>query len=283
MPELSHSKLVRLSDRVRRLTAPNPGPMTDAGTNTYFFGDEAVAVVDPGPLEQSHIDLILDELGDRIRWVLATHTHPDHSPAVLPIAEATGAKVYGMLAEDKMFQDETFQPDVHMQHHDVIASDEFTLRAIHTPGHVSNHLCFLLEEEGMLLAGDHIMNGSTVVIVPPGGDMKAYIESLQLLESYPLKTIAPAHGDIMEHPLETINWLVKHRLMREDKVVEKLSAHPSIELRQLVPEVYDDVDSSLHMMAKLSLLAHLIKLEKEGSASSEGEGDTQVWRYGQVS
>lgn len=278
MSNLKYGEIVRLSDRMRRITAPNPGPMTDAGTNTYILGDEQVAVVDPGPLEQSHIDAILDGVGDKIKWVVATHTHPDHSPAVAPIAAATGAQIVGMLPEDTMFQDETFQPDWHMQHDEVISGDNFTLRAIHTPGHVSNHLCFLLDEEGILLAGDHIMNGSTVVIVPPSGDMKAYIESLQLLASYPLLKIGPAHGELMDNPLETINWLVQHRLGREAKVVEKLSAHTSIELLQLVPSVYDDVDASLHSFAKLSLLAHLIKLEQEQRAVSNGEGDTQQWR-----
>lgn len=278
MSNLKYGEIVRLSDRMRRITAPNPGPMTDAGTNTYILGDEQVAVVDPGPLEQSHIDAILDGVGDKIKWVVATHTHPDHSPAVAPIAAATGAQIVGMLPEDTMFQDETFQPDWHMQHDEVINGDNFTLRAIHTPGHVSNHLCFLLDQEGVLLAGDHIMNGSTVVIVPPSGDMKAYIESLQLLASYPLVKIGPAHGELMDNPLETINWLVQHRLGREAKVVEKLSAHTSIELLQLVPSVYDDVDASLHSFAKLSLLAHLIKLEQEQRAVSNGEGDTQQWR-----
>ena len=278
MSTLIHGKVVRLSDRLRRITAPNPGPMTDAGTNTYILGEEQVAVVDPGPLEQSHIDAILNSVGDKIKWIVATHTHPDHSPAVAPIAAATGAQVVGMLPEDMMFQDETFKPDWHMKHDELITGDNFNLRAIHTPGHVSNHLCFMLEEEGILLAGDHIMNGSTVVIVPPSGDMKAYIESLQLLATYPLQQIGPAHGELMDHPLETINWLVEHRLGREAKVIDELSNHPSIAIKQLVPEVYDDVDVSLHGMAQLSLLAHLIKLEQEQRAVSSGDGDTQQWR-----
>ncbi len=275
---LKYGEIVRLSERLRRITAPNPGPMTDAGTNTYILGEEQVAVVDPGPMEQSHIDAILDGVGDKIKWIVATHTHPDHSPAVVPLAKATGAQVVGMLADDIAFQDATFAPDWHMKHDEVICGDNFTLRAIHTPGHVSNHLCFLLEEEGVLLAGDHIMNGSTVVIVPPGGNMKAYIESLQLLENYPLQKIGPAHGELMDYPMETVKWLVEHRLGREAKVVEKLSAHQTIEIKQLVPEVYDDVDASLHGFAQLSLQAHLIKLEEENRAVSRGEGDTQQWQ-----
>ena len=127
------------------------------------------------------------------------------------------------------------------------------------------------------MAGDHIMNGSTVVIVPPGGDMKDYIESLQLLEKYPLKQIAPAHGELMDHPMETLRWLVEHRLGREKKVIEHLAEHANITLFDLVPHVYADVDVSLHGMAKLSLLAHLLKLQKEGRASSKSDGDQQQW------
>lgn len=277
MPECIHGKVVRLSDRVQRITAPNPSAMTGAGTNTYLLGSERIAVIDPGPLESSHVDAILDAVGERLHWIIATHTHPDHSPACAPLAEATGAPVYGMLASDTMFQDQTFVPDVHMAHDDCVRGDDFNLRTIHTPGHVDNHLCFLLEEEGMLFAGDHIMNGSTVVIVPPGGDMKAYIESLQLLESYPLQCIAPAHGDVMAHPMETVNWLVRHRLQRESKVIEQLDKHPQ-GIEELVQTVYNDVDAGLHGMAKLSLLAHLIKLEKDAVATSSGDGERQTWQ-----
>ena len=262
MPSLVHGRVERLSERLRRITAPNPGPMTGAGTNTYIVGGDAVAVVDPGPMETAHIDAILEAVGDRIQWVLVTHTHPDHSPAAAPLLEATGAQAIGMLAEDRLFQDQTFSPDWAIQNGDRLATEEFSLRAIHTPGHVSNHLCFLLEEEGVLLAGDHIMQGSTVVIVPPGGDMKDYIESLQHLTDYPLKSIAPAHGELMDHPLETIEWLIAHRLMREDKLLSKLTATPKT-LDELLSRVYDDVDVSLHDMAKLSLHAHLLKLQKE--------------------
>ena len=278
MTNLAHGKIVRLSDRLRRITAPNPGPMTGEGTNTYLIGNKEIAIVDPGPVESSHINAILDSVGDRIKWVVATHTHLDHSPAVAPLAKATGAQVLGMPPADDLFQDKTFVPSWAMQHNDVIVADDFHLRAIHTPGHVSNHLCFLLEEEGVLLAGDHIMNGSTVVIVPPSGDMKAYIESLQLLESYPLLKIAPAHGELMAQPLETLRWLVEHRLAREAKVIDKLAAYPTSALSLLVTKVYDDVDPSLYAYAQLSLLAHLLKLEQESRVVSVGEGDKQQWR-----
>ncbi|MDG1945955.1 MAG: MBL fold metallo-hydrolase [Halioglobus sp.] len=256
----------RLNSRVRRLIAPNPGVMTGPGTNSYLLGDDEVAVLDPGPALPEHIDAILDTAGDRIRWIVCTHTHPDHSPAWQAVAEATGAEVIGASPPDDMFQDETFKPTVEVQHDYVLSTPEFTLRAVHTPGHVGNHYCYFLEEEGMMFAGDHIMNGSTVVIIPPSGDMKAYIESLQLLLKYPLQFIAPGHGELMDQPKEAVDWLVSHRLGREQKVVEGLQKTGRVSLDELVKVVYDDVDSSLHKMARLSLSAHLIKLQHDHRA-----------------
>ena len=263
---LDHGVPFRLNPRVRRIVAPNPGVMTGAGTNSYLLGDEQVAVLDPGPALPEHVDAILDAAGDRIRWIVCTHTHPDHSPAWQAIHEATGAEVIGASPSDDMFQDDTFAPGVELQHDDVLATDEFTLRAVHTPGHVSNHFCFFLEEERMLFAGDHIMNGSTVVIVPPSGDMKAYIESLQLLLRYDLHLIAPGHGEVMEDSRAIVEWLVNHRLQREAKVIRGLQTTGRSIIERLVEVVYDDVDIGLHEMAKLSLSAHLIKLQRENRA-----------------
>lgn len=263
---LDHGVPFRLNSRVRRIVAPNPGVMTGPGTNTYLLGDEEVAVLDPGPALAPHIDAILDTARDRIRWIVCTHTHPDHSPAWKAIADATGAEVLGASPPDDMFQDDTFVPSVELEHDYVLKTPEFTLRAVHTPGHVGNHYCFYIEEEAMMFAGDHIMNGSTVVIIPPSGDMKAYIESLQRLLDYPLQYIAPGHGEVMEDSRAVVEWLVNHRLQREAKVVDRLEGSGKTSLDELVKRVYDDVDTSLHKMAKLSLSAHLIKLEQEGRA-----------------
>jgi glyoxylase-like metal-dependent hydrolase (beta-lactamase superfamily II) len=271
---LEHGVPFRLNSRVRRLVAPNPGVMTGPGTNTYLLGNDEVAVLDPGPAIPAHIDAILAAGRDRIRWIVCTHTHPDHSPAWQAVAEATGAEVIGALPADDMFQDDTFSPGREVRHDDVLATGEFTLRAVHTPGHVSNHFCFFLEEEQMLFAGDHIMNGSTVVIIPPSGDMKAYIESLQLLLHYPLKFIAPGHGDIMEDSRAVVEWLVNHRLKREDKVVRGLQQLGRVPVAELVRVVYDDVDTSLHKMASLSLAAHLIKLRDEERARHHAADDS---------
>ena len=263
---LEHGTPVRLNPRVQRLVAPNPGVMTGPGTNTYLLGSEAVAVVDPGPALPAHVDAILEAAGERIRWIVCTHTHPDHSPAWQAVAEASGAEVIGALPADDMFQDDTFAPHRELRHDDLLETPEFTLRAVHTPGHVSNHFCFLLEQEQMLFAGDHIMNGSTVVIVPPSGDMKAYIESLQLLLRYPLKFIAPGHGEVLEDSRAVVAWLVNHRLQREAKVIRGLQQLGRSSVDELVVVVYDDVETSLHKMAKLSLAAHLIKLRQENRA-----------------
>ncbi|MEZ7990743.1 MAG: MBL fold metallo-hydrolase [Halioglobus sp.] len=269
-----HGVPFRLNGRVRRLVAPNAGVMTGPGTNTYLLGDDEVAVLDPGPALPEHIDAILDTAGDRIRWIVCTHTHPDHSPAWKAVAEATGAQVIGASPPDDMFQDTTFTPTLELQHDYVLSTKEFTLRAVHTPGHVGNHYCFFLEEEGMMFAGDHVMNGSTVVIIPPSGNMKAYIESLQRLLDYPLQFIAPGHGDVMPEPKATVDWLVNHRLMREQKVIDGLRKTGRAPLDELVKVVYDDVDTSLHKMAQLSLSAHLIKLREENRARQHAPDDS---------
>ncbi len=271
---LDHGVPFRLNSRVRRIVAPNPGVMTGPGTNTYLLGDEEVAVLDPGPAESSHIEAILAAAGDRIRWIICTHTHPDHSPAWQAIAAATGAQTLGGKPPDDPFQDATFNPQRALEHDDVLATAEFTLRTVHTPGHVGNHFCFFLEEEGMMFAGDHIMNGSTVVIIPPSGDMKDYIESLQLLLDYPLQHIAPGHGELIDDSKAVVEWLVNHRLQREQKVIAGMQRLGRANLDELVKIVYDDVDTSLHKMAKFSLHAHLIKLQREERASQYEADET---------
>lgn len=269
---LEPGKAWRLSPRVQRLVAPNPGPMTGPGTNSYLIGSDELTVLDPGPAIDAHVEALLAAGGGRITRIVCTHTHPDHSPAWKALAEATGAEVIGALPGGDDHQDETFAPDVELQHDAVIATAEYRLRAVHTPGHVSNHFCLLLEEEGMLFAGDHIMNGSTVVIIPPGGDMRAYIDSLELLLSYPLAVIAPGHGELIHDSAGEIRRLVQHRLGREAKVLAGLEALGPSDGDALVRCVYDDVDPALHPWAKLSMQAHLIKLRQESRAACDDAG-----------
>lgn len=266
----------RISPQVRRLVAPNPGPMTGPGTNTYLLGSEDVVVLDPGPAIDEHVDAILAAGEGRIRTIICTHTHPDHSPAWQAVARATGATVIGALPAGDDHQDESFAPDIELTDGYLLRTPELKLRALHTPGHVSNHYCFLLEEEGLLFAGDHIMNGSTVVIIPPGGDMQAYIASLERLLEHPVRAIAPGHGEVITDSEAEIRRLVEHRLGRERKVAVALADRAPADLAALVTAVYDDVDPSLHPWARLSLEAHLIKLQREGRATRDGD----LWHDG---
>lgn len=264
MTELIPGKAVVIAAGVRRLIAPNPGMMTGPGTNTYLVGEEEVAVVDPGPRIDKHIDAIRAQSPGKIRWILCTHTHPDHSPAAAPLAVATGAELRGLPAPDGKVQDRTFLPDVVPRDGDTLEGPGFALTAVHTPGHASNHLCFLHEAHRMLFTGDHIMAGSTVVIDPPDGNMRQYLDSLERLKDMRLASLAPGHGPVIDDPLEVIDWLVNHRLKREARVIEALKSHPEQTLWDLTPLVYEDVDEKLHRLASRSLLAHLLKLESEG-------------------
>jgi len=271
MITLEPGKTSELSTRVRRIVAPNPSVMTGPGTNTYLVGQQQVAVIDPGPAERSHIDAIIAAGEGRIRWILVTHTHEDHSPAAAILARETGAELRGEPAPDDVYQDETFIPDIRFSQQPLLATAEFTLRAIHTPGHVGNHYCVLLEEEGMLMTGDHIMNGSTVVIIPPSGDMKDYIDSLQKLKNYPLRHLAPGHGELMPEPVAAVDSIIRHRLARESRVLDALHASGGGTLDELLPHAYDDVPVSLHPMARYSLWAHMIKLERDGRAARQAD------------
>lgn len=261
-----YAEAVKISPRIQRLVAPNPGVMTGPGTNTYIVGTDELAVIDPGPAIDEHIEHILKVGDGRIRHILCTHTHPDHSPAAAHLARELEVPMIGAVTADDQHQDLTFQPDIHLEQDAVIAGHDWSIRAIHTPGHVDNHYCFLLEEEGMVFAGDHIMNGSTVVIVPPGGNMKDYIESLQRLLDYDVKAIAPGHGEIIPGCRDEVEKLVRHRLMREAKVAANLGRSGPVPIETLVVSVYDDVPEAMHRWAQLSLLAHLLKLEVDGRA-----------------
>ena len=255
----------KLDRRVTRLIAPNPGMMTGPGTNTYLVGDEnGMAVIDPGPAIESHLAKILEF--PNIRWILCTHTHLDHSPAAAAIQAATGAQVMGRPAPSG--QDATFRPDRVLDHGDRVRMGPLTMRALHTPGHASNHLCYLLEETRMLFTGDHVMQGSTVVINPPDGDMRAYLASLGRLLEEDLAILAPGHGYLIGDPHRELRRLIAHRLGREKKVVAGLVRLGEASLEELVPVVYDDVPARLHGWAARSLTAHLEKLVTEGAVRS---------------
>jgi glyoxylase-like metal-dependent hydrolase (beta-lactamase superfamily II)/8-oxo-dGTP pyrophosphatase MutT (NUDIX family) len=264
----------RLDRLVTRIIAPNPGAMTGPGTNSYLVGAGDLAVIDPGPAVESHIEAILENTKGRLRWILCTHTHLDHSPAAAALKAATGAQLLGRPPAPG--QDETFKPDLVVENGQRINLDGATLRAIHTPGHASNHLCYLLEETRMLFTGDHVMQGSTVVINPPDGDMRAYLASLEALLAEDLAIIAPGHGYLVGAPHKEIRRLIAHRLARESKLKSVLQKLGAASLEQILPLVYDDVPERMHRWAARSLTAHLEKLLADGAVRAGRAGYTLV-------
>ncbi|MES2989786.1 MAG: MBL fold metallo-hydrolase [Pseudomonadota bacterium] len=274
---------VRLSPRLIRVSAGNGSMMTGPGTNTYLLGGGAAnewAVIDPGPDDEAHVEAILAAAPGPIRWIFATHTHKDHSPACAPLKARTGATVHGRVADHREWQDESFAPDVHLQGGERFElpgpdGQATTLRAIHTPGHASNHICYLLKEEKLLFTGDHVMQLSTVVINPPDGDMRAYIASLRELAELDLDWLAPGHGFLMAQPKQAMEAIVAHRLKREAKVLDALRALGPADAETLLARVYDDVKPQLLAMAMRSLRAHLHKLRDDGVAQ-EREGAWDV-------
>jgi glyoxylase-like metal-dependent hydrolase (beta-lactamase superfamily II) len=285
--------LVRVAAAVQRLLAPNASMMTGPGTNTYVLGDPPVAVIDPGPDDPAHLSLLLQAV-PRPRFVFVTHTHRDHSCGARAFAAATGAPIVGLPPPKDGRQDETCVPALVPANDQVFelsaasgagtpsansskqGSEALRLRAIHTPGHASNHVCYLLEgggaeSDGLLFSGDHVLDGVTPVILAPDGDMGAYLESLQRLKRYPLKVIAPGHGHLLRDPQAVIDAVIAHRGRREAKVLAVLSTLRRAQLDELLPKVYDDVRAELLPIARLTLEAHLIKLAREGRSTREGE------------
>ncbi|HZD52145.1 MAG TPA: MBL fold metallo-hydrolase [Woeseiaceae bacterium] len=271
---LEPGRVAELAEGVRRLVAPNPGLMTGQGTNTYLVGRREIAVIDPGPAIEEHQRAVLENAGGSIRWILVTHTHSDHSPGAAMLREITGAATLGRPPPSGRHQDPSFRPERVLDDGERLSTPEFGLEAIHTPGHASNHLCYLHEGLNWLFTGDHIIDGSTVVIDPPDGDMAAYLDSLAKLKRRSVAAIAPGHGNVIGNPGEAIDRLVEHRLAREAKVVSVLALHPGSTLESLVAHVYDDVSRALHAIAARSLLAHLEKLEAE----SRARRDADRWR-----
>lgn len=254
-----------------RIVAPNPSALTGPGTNTYVVGTTRPVVIDPGPDDDAHLDRIVAVAGGSIDRILCTHSHPDHSPGAVRLRERSGAKVYGQPPPDDGYQDDTYSPDAGLAHDERITAGEIVLRALHTPGHASNHVCFLVESTGLVFTGDHLMSGSTVVILPPDGSMRLYVDSLRYLRTLPLSAIAPGHGAVIPHAIAEIDRVIAHRRAREQKLVAALSRRGTATLDEVLPEVYDDVPKFMHAYARFSLLAHAIKLEEEGSTVRDAD------------
>jgi len=270
---------VRLSRRVIRVTCGNASVMTGPGTNSYLVGGgprNEWAVIDPGPVDEPHLRALIAAAPGRITRIFVTHTHSDHSPGCIALKRETGAATFGRVADHADRQDRSFVPDQALAGSERVVVDEgATLRVIHTPGHASNHLCYLLEGENTLFTGDHVMQSSTVVINPPDGDMAAYIASLRSLAAMDgIDWLAPGHGFLMEQPKRAFEWIVKHRLQREAKVLAAVRELVCADADALLRCVYDDVTPQLHGIAMRSLLAHLYKLRGEGAVAE----DAGTWR-----
>lgn len=264
-----------LSPLVRRVVAPNPGVMTGPGTNTYLVGIDEVVVVDPGPDDDGHLEAIVGCGGDRIRWIVCTHTHPDHHPLTARLKARTGAEVLAFEARDGLAIDGPLVDG------DRIEATEFRLRAVHTPGHASNHLCYLLEEERMLFSGDHVMQGSTVVIAPPDGDMGAYLTSLERIRALrpPLRSIAPGHGHLITDPAAAIDDYLSHRREREQQVLAAVvGAGGPTTTAAIVEGLYVGLVEELVPRARQSVHAHLRKLHAEGAVTAvDADDEGTAW------
>ena len=263
------------------MIAHNPGPFTYTGTGTYIVGQRQVAVIDPGPRDPAHLEAILAAVeGEQVTHILVTHHHLDHSPLAMRLKARTGAVIYGCKAPPpsgphaqvqlEAGADGAFAPDVEVRDGEVIAGAGWTLEAISTPGHTSNHLCYALKEENALFSGDHIMGWSTTVITPPDGDMTAYMQSLERIRERHFAAIWPTHGPPIREVDAFLDAYIAHRRSREAQILEGLAQGPA-RIGELVPRLYADVDPRLHPAAGWSMLAHMIDLVRRGRVATEGE------------
>lgn len=283
--EFAYGRCDQVSPLIRRVIANNPGPFTYLGTGTYIIGHDEVAVIDPGPDDPEHLKAILAATeGERITHIAITHHHSDHSPLAGPLKAATGAVIYGCAVaaheEDdggvkmEAGHDLGFQPDVSLCGGGSISGPGWTLEAIPTPGHTSNHLCFALPEENACFTGDHIMGWSTTVITPPDGDMTDYIASLRRIRERGFATLWPTHGPPVRAVQPFIDAYLEHRQERIDQILGALQAGPA-RIGELVPRLYADVDARLHPAAARSMLAAMIHLVREGRLAADGEPGPQ--------
>jgi glyoxylase-like metal-dependent hydrolase (beta-lactamase superfamily II) len=280
--EFEYGRAAQVSPLIRRVIANNPGPFTHYGTGTYIVGRGDVAVIDPGPDLPEHLEAILAAVdGERVAAIVVTHHHIDHSPLAGPLKARTGAPIYGCalaaapVAEDngvrmEAANDLDFTPDVGLCAGGEIKGPSWTLEAIPTPGHTSNHICYALKEENALFSGDHIMGWSTTVIAPPDGDMTDYMESLQRIRAREFSTIWPTHGPPIREVAPFLDAYIAHRRERETQILTALAQGPA-RIRELVPRLYADVDSRLHPAAARSMLAHMIDLTRRGRVRTGSE------------
>lgn len=270
--------VVQLTPLLRRVTSPNPSLFTFKGTNTYIVGEGAVAIIDPGPISPEHTAAILKAVkGETVTHIIVTHTHNDHSPGVVDLKAATGAPTYGYgphgvgARRDWPFDspeggDRTFDPDHLVPDGGLIKGNGWTLEAVFTPGHISNHLCFALKEDNILLSGDHVMGWSTSIVSPPDGDMNDYMASLRKLLDRNEATYYPGHGGPIPEPKAFVAAFIRHREAREDQIRACLKGGPQA-IMDMVKTMYADIDVKLHRAASRSVLSHLLAMWERGEVS----------------
>ena len=284
--EFEYGRVDELSPNIRRVIANNPSPFTLYGTGTYILGRGNVAVIDPGPADSAHIDAILKATeGERISHVLVTHTHADHSPGCRLLREHTDAPTYGfgphgsgMLEEGVQTQesaDRDFDPDVKVRHGDIVEGDGWSVECVYTPGHTSNHICYQLREDRTLFTGDHVMGWSTSIVSPPDGDMKRYIESLQLLLERDDARYWPTHGPVIKETHRHVEAFIEHRREREVQIVDCVGRGIH-RIAEMVPQMYLEIPEFMYGPAGRSVLAHVVHLVQRDELVCEGEPGMDV-------
>ena len=281
--EFEYGACERVSPLIRRVVANNPSAFTYKGTGTYIIGEGDVAVIDPGPLLDAHLDALLRALeGETVSLILITHTHSDHSPAAKPLKALTGAQTCGFgphgSGQNRAFDDVQveedgdmdFVPDVELRHGDIVEGDGWTVECVYTPGHTSNHMCFALKEEKALFTGDHVMGWSTSIVSPPDGNMEQYMASLRLLLTRDDEIYWPTHGPAITEPKPFVRSFIEHREDRERQVVEQLAAGRT-RIQDMVPIMYAAVDKRLYPAAARSVLAHMEHLVARGAVATDGK------------
>jgi glyoxylase-like metal-dependent hydrolase (beta-lactamase superfamily II) len=277
--EFDYGSVAQIAPGIRRVIANNPGPFTFHGTGTYILGTGNVAVIDPGPDDNDHIDAILAALdGETVSHILVTHTHMDHSPGCRPLQALTGAPTYaygphgaGKLEQGVQVEeggDMDFTPDHLVKHGDIIQGGDWTVECVYTPGHTSNHMCFALQEQKALFTGDHVMGWSTSIISPPDGDMAAYMQSLELLLERDDAVYWPTHGPSIIDPKTHVRGYIAHRIEREEQILKCID-EGTHKIRDMVPLMYRDTPEFMYPAAARSVLAAMENLLRKNQVVAE--------------
>jgi glyoxylase-like metal-dependent hydrolase (beta-lactamase superfamily II) len=289
--EARYGEAVSVAPNVHRITAPNGGPFTFHGTNSYLIGTKTLALIDPGPDDEAHLTALLNAIGGRkLSHIFVTHTHRDHSPLTAKLVAATGAKTYGYgphVAARELGTGETnfldssadynFMPDFLMKQGDIVVGDGWAIEGVFTPGHTANHLAFALCHTGILFSGDHVMAWATSIVAPPDGSMDAYMKSLDVLITRDDRLYFPGHGGPVRNPDQYVRALRSHRLLRENAILSRLKKGDRT-ISEIVKVIYRRTDPRLHGAAALSVFAHLERLI-ERKLVKTGESPSLVGVY----